>query len=112
MGEAGEFEVTVRKLDEASTLVRVSGEVDMATSSELESALEKTEPGERVVVDLTACTFLDSSAIRALLTGAARLEAGGGSVALVAPDPRIRRVLEIAGLDERLPIHPTLDAAS
>lgn len=111
MTDAGDFEVTVGPFDSGGSLVRVRGEVDMATSSELDAALENMAAGEKVVLDLTECAFLDSSALRVLVTGATRAETSGGSLSLVAPDPRIRRVLEIAGLEERLTIHPTLEAA-
>ncbi len=83
----------------------------MATSSELEAALERTTAGRKVVIDLTECEFLDSSAVRVLIMGAARAESAEGVLCLVAPDPRIGRVLEIAGLNARLAIHPTLEAA-
>jgi len=106
-----EFEVTVDALAGGGSLVGISGELDMATSAELESALERANAQERVVVDLTACDFLDSSAIRVLLRGAVRAESAGGSFSLVAPDPQLRRVLEIAGLEAKLPIHPTVEAA-
>jgi anti-anti-sigma factor len=91
--------------------VGVTGDLDMATSAQLHSALEETDPAGHVVIDLTACDFLDSSAIRVLLEGAMRAESAGGSISLVTPDPQIRRVLEIAGLEAKLPIHPTLEAA-
>lgn len=87
--------------------MRVAGEVDMATSPDLESALERTRPDGKVVIDLTKCDFLDSAAIRVILTGIARCESAGGSMSLVASDPRVLRVLEIAGLDGRIPIHAT-----
>jgi anti-anti-sigma factor len=108
---ADEFEITVDTLAGGGSLVGVTGELDMATSAELESALQRTDPQQRVVVDLTACDFLDSSAIRVLLGGAVRAESAGGSLSLVAPDPQLRRVLEIAGLEAKLPIHPTVEAA-
>ena len=111
MAGTDEFEVSVDALARGGSLVGVNGELDMATSAELESALERTNPRERVVVDLTACHFLDSSAIRVLVRGAVRAESAGGRFSLVAPDPRLRRVLEIAGLEAKLPIHPTVEAA-
>lgn len=111
MAGTDDFEVTVDALTGGGSLVGVNGELDMATCAELESALDRTDPAQRVVVDLTACDFLDSSAIRVLLAGALRAESAGGSLSLVAPDPQVRRVLEIAGLEAKLPIHPTVEAA-
>jgi len=109
---ADEFEVRVETLRGGGMVVRVSGELDMATSSELESQLETTNAGERVVIDLTECTFLDSTGIRVLLTGASRSESAGGTLELIAPDERVRRVLEIAGVETKIPVHATPDALS
>lgn len=106
------FAVAVEEDDRGNTLVNVTGEVDMATSPELEAALERTRADANVVVDLTRCDFLDSAAIRVLLAGIARSRSAGGSMSLVAPDARIRRVLEIAGVDATIPIHETREAAS
>lgn len=106
MGQPGELEVTVDDLGDGRTAVQVRGELDLATSAELESALEAVS-GSRVLLDLTDCGFLDSSAIRVVATQAERLGAAGGGMSLIAPDPKIRRVLEIAGIDTRVPIHAT-----
>jgi anti-anti-sigma factor len=111
VASARDFAVEVEDDGHGSTLVKVSGELDLATSSQLDAALESTSADGKVVIDLTECEFLDSSAIRSLLAGAARSESAGGSLSLVAPDQRIRRVLEIANVEAKVPIHATRDAA-
>jgi hypothetical protein len=45
------------------------------------------------------------------LATAARSEDAGGKLAVVAPDPGIRKALEIAGVDSLLPIHRTFEEA-
>jgi anti-anti-sigma factor len=60
------------------------------------------------VLDLTECSFLDSSAVRVILATAAERERAGGSVAVVAPDAGIRKPLEIARVDAVLPLHSAL----
>lgn len=84
----------------------------MATAPELEEALEGADVGKRIVVDLSGCTFLDSSAVRALVATARAAEPAGGDVALVTRDPGILRVLEIASVDMLLPVHETVELAS
>jgi anti-sigma B factor antagonist len=92
-------------------VVRVEGELDMATSASFEEALDPAETGGQLVIDLTECTFLDSSAVR-LLVGAVRTaDESEGKVSLVASDPGILRVLEIAAVDTMLPVHESLDSA-
>jgi anti-sigma B factor antagonist len=103
--------VTRETLPGGAVVVHVEGELDMATSESFEQALGLPEAGRQLVIDLTECTFLDSSAVR-LLVGAARAaDETQGKVSLVANDPGILRVLEIAAVDTMLPVHESLDAA-
>jgi anti-sigma B factor antagonist len=111
VARAGDVEVTRETLPEGTVVIRVEGELDLATSGSFEEVVGETEPGGQLVVDLTECTFLDSSAVR-LLVGAARgAQASGGKMSLVASDPGILRVLEIAAVDTMLPVHDRLESA-
>jgi anti-sigma B factor antagonist len=111
VARAGDVEVTRETLSGGIVVVRVEGELDLATCASFEGALGPAEAGGRLVIDLTECTFLDSSAVR-LLVGAVRdADESGGKVSLVASDPGILRVLEIAAVDTMLPVHESLDSA-
>lgn len=103
--------MTRETLPEGGVVVRVEGELDLATSGGFEDAIAEAEPGARLVIDLTECTFLDSSAVRVLVATARAADASGRTVSLVAQDPGILRVLEIAAVDTMLPVHDTLDSA-
>jgi anti-anti-sigma factor len=107
----GEFDVNRTELPGGGAVLRVEGELDMATAPTLEDALARAGFAERLVIDLTTCTFVDSSAVRMLVSSARDSEAAGGSLALVATDPGILRVLEISGVDTMLPVYQVLDAA-
>ena len=111
MARAGELEVTLETLPEGTSVVRVNGELDMATTPELEDVVNAVDLGRRLVIDLTECGFLDSSAVRVLVSAARASGETGGTIAIVANDPGILRVLEIAGVDTMLPVHDTLDSA-
>ena len=80
-------------------IVAVAGEVDLATVSELRSALNRViaPPRQEVVVDLAAVEFIDASGIGALV-GAAAARAGV-RFRLKAPSPPVERVLELARAD-------------
>ena len=84
----------------------------MATCPQLEEVLQGTDLRKRIVIDLSGCTFLDSSAVRALVGTARAAESAGGDVALVTNDQGIRRVLEIASVETMLPVHETVEQAS
>jgi anti-anti-sigma factor len=107
----GDFEVALSELPGGGAVVQVEGDLDMGTASKLEDALVGAGFGQRLVIDLTGCSFLDSSAVRVLVSAVRDSDAAGGSLALVAPDPGILRVLEISAVDTMLPVHATLDAA-
>jgi len=107
--EAAEFGVTV-EVGRDARVVRVRGELDLATTPTFEDAVGAPE-ADRLVLDLEECTFIDSSAIRAILGAArAQLEAGG-STALVAVEPATLRVLEIAGVGQALAVFSSVDEA-
>lgn len=91
--------------------MHVVGELDLATCSEVEEAIASAAPSSRVIVDLTGCTFLDSSGLRVLMRAQRQVDERGGGLELVAADPAIVRVLEIANLETVLTVHSTLDAA-
>ena len=92
-------------------MVGVEGELDLATSASLAEALDALSPAGDVVIDLSGCTFIDSSAVRLFVETARTAQASGGKVSLVTRDPGILRVLEIAAVDTLLPVHESVDAA-
>lgn len=92
-------------------VVRVIGDLDMATAPTLEERFASVGSASRLVIDLTQCTFLDSAAVRLLTTIARDSNTAGTPLALVASDPGILRVLEITAVDDILPVHSTLDEA-
>ena len=99
------------ELPDGGAVLRVEGDLDMATAPTLEDELADAGFAKRLVLDLSQCTFLDSSAVRVLVSSGRDSEAAGGSLALVVTDPGILRVLEISGIDTMIPVHDNLDAA-
>jgi hypothetical protein len=64
--------------------------------------------GRRVVVDLDALQFIDSSGLHVLMSGAA---AENGNRAIVCPPGNVARVLSIVRADAALPVYEHLDEA-
>jgi anti-anti-sigma factor len=97
------------------TVVRASGEVDLATAPVLEESLKEFPPGgPLVVIDLSAVGFLDSSGLSVLVQARQRLERADGTngVRLVVTRPVIRRVFEVTGLAEVFDLATSLDEAT
>jgi anti-anti-sigma factor len=105
------FDVRVETASPGVTIVYVVGELDLATCPVVEEAIASAAQSSRVIVDLTGCTFLDSSGLRVLMRAQREVDERGRGLELVAADPAIVRVLEIANVDTVLTVHPTLDAA-
>lgn len=93
-------------LDGEVSVVVVTGELDLHTTPRLESEIAAAfaAGATSVTVDLTACEFLDSSALKMLRRATRRR----GPVALVIADRGIIKAFEITGFDRFFPIHPTL----
>jgi anti-anti-sigma factor len=90
--------------DFAATL-RLSGEHDLATRRDIQDALEPID-GD-VLVDLSACEFIDSSVIVMLLAAhyAARREGRRLELLLPAENRKITRTLELSGARQLLTVH-------
>lgn len=88
--------------------VRVVGVLDLAsvarTREQLHAALE-AKP-ERLVVDLSGCTFVDASALSMLLDVHRRAWRAGGVLTLRGCSPRVLRLLSLTGLRRVFDVEP------
>jgi anti-anti-sigma factor len=96
---------------DGAVVLFLAGELDLYNAEELRAALGKAIAAAptRVVVDLSAVEFIDSTALGALVE--ARGQLGPDGLRLAAPQLGTRRTLQVSGLDRHLPVHDTLDDA-
>ena len=94
-------------------VVTLQGEHDISTSETLEQALAQAAAHSNVLVDLSACSFIDSTVITILIRTAETVKAGGEQIALVIPPAQraIARVAEMTGLGQLVPLYDTREAA-
>lgn len=92
-------------------LVTATGEIDMASSAELEEALAAA-PNEVVIADLCDVGFIDSSGLRSLLAARDKLEEAGGRLILVFGDGPVERIIDLTGLADRFEVFETVGAAT
>ena len=92
-----------------SCIVTLHGEHDVASREAVTMALALTRDYTSVLVDLTACTFIDATVTKTLLAAAARLRQGERSLELIVPTGShpIRRLLSVAGILPVVPLHAT-----
>ena len=95
-------------------VVSLEGDVDLQSSPDARGILlEAVERSARVVVDLSAVSYIDSSGIAALVEALqrSRQRKDGAALALAAVSDPVLRVLMLARLDRVFTIHPTLAEA-
>lgn len=105
--EAQERLVLQYRLDGGVAVVRVSGEVDVATCGLLRDGLLRVVGDEYyrgVVVNLAGVNFIDSAGIGVLVGVWHRARASDGSMALAVPSRQVQGILEITGLTKVFPI--------
>ena len=92
-------------------IVSVRGELDLATAPELREMLDKELAGEApILIDLTACEFIDSTGIAVIVRawqqrqGSDGAAPQGGLLGLCAPDKQVQRLLEVTGVDSSISV--------
>lgn len=94
-------------------VLRLRGEADLHTAPIVRDALDQAirTGAERIVVDLTGVTFVDSMMLGVLLGATRRIRPLGGQMRIVVDDPHVRRIFELTLLDRVLPLYPSLGLA-
>ena len=92
------------------TVVAATGEVDVYTAPVRDEALSAAVSGgaTRVVVDLAAVEFLDSTGLSVLVKALKRVRDADGSLDVVVTAERVAKVFRITGLDQVIPVHASL----
>jgi len=113
MGEFADFRVELLRPADDVAVVEAAGELDIHTSAVFKDSLVGAieEGATRVVVDLTGVTFIDSSALGALVGGARRSAEVGRELMIVCPAGSVARVIEITGLNRAFTIYATREEA-
>src|SRR6202047_5330601 len=94
------MQISIRRVDNA-TIVDVSGDIDLASSPEVRKALlhevrDNRKP--RVVMNLTAVRYIDSSGVASLVEGLKASRDIGSRFILFGLSPSAREVLHLSRL--------------
>jgi anti-sigma B factor antagonist len=94
-------------------LLKLEGEVDAHTVARLDQALKDlmSQGHYRLVLDATQLEYISSKGLRALLLAQQGVRQLGGEVRLFGLTVQVRRIFELAGFDELLPISQTCQEA-
>ena len=86
-------------------IVSAIGEVDLANVSMFDSMLHRASlTGKPIRIDLTHCTYLDSTFINAIVNAVSTIHV---AFRITVKTTTIRRIFEIVGMDKIVPIDYT-----
>ena len=110
--EAVDFAVTGSSHRSGVHILAVRGEIDISTAPKVKLAAREAvfAGSDRVVLDLSNTTFLDSTGLGVIIA-LARLLRPDGDIAIVNSDPGIAKTFEITGLAEIFTVCATRDEA-
>ena len=97
--------------ENAIATVVARGELDAFAAPELERAFGELENVPHLLVDLSAVSFMDSTAVGCVVRAARACEARSARVRIVLPTGTARRIFEITTLDRALPVAGSRGAA-
>lgn len=105
--------IATERVSPEEYVIALSGEVDLYSCPEFKDELLRviSEGARHVVVDLTATTFIDSTALGVLLRGVERLRERDGRLSVSCDDPNICKVFEVTGLDRIFSVYSTREEA-
>lgn len=102
--------VEVRPAPGNVIVLALTGDHDLATKPMLLAELAEIPLDASVIIDLTRCTFLDSSVIGAIL-GARVPDRPRVSLVLPPDTSYVTRALSVVGMRDLLPVHASVTAA-
>jgi anti-anti-sigma factor len=94
---------------EQTVLVGVSGELDLASSPELERELERgiASEAELLIIDLRKLEFMDSTGLSVLVRAHQKATQSGKRFAIVKGPQQVERLLSLTGVADRLTVVDT-----
>lgn len=91
-------------------VVLLPAEIDLANSGEVGELLLSVlrQDPDTITADLTRTTFCDSAGIHALVRANRQARARGAELRLAVSESPVRRVLELTGLTQIIPVYPDI----
>jgi anti-sigma B factor antagonist len=107
--------VEAKQLESGVAVITISGRLALGGETErldaaVKGLLEKNV--KKFVLDITTLDYADSSGIGMLVSCLTNVKKAGGELKLVGANPRIKRILNMTGVDSILSIYDTLAEAT
>ena len=107
------MDFTVQDLGQGTAVVRGAGRLNMVSAGQLRELVASTVAGglAKIVVDLAAVDFIDSSGLGALVNGLKTARQAGGDLRIAAPNDQVKLVLQLTNMERVLTSYPTAESA-
>jgi anti-sigma B factor antagonist len=108
------MQVAMEDLDERTRALSIAGELVGSSGARLVRTLQSAfeQPVERILIDLTGMTFMDSGGLAALIAcWSTTREAGARFAVVLAPESHASRSLELRGVADVFAVAGTRDEA-
>lgn len=106
-----EFQLSASLRDDA-LVITLLGDLDIVTSPQLDDALTQArKEHDRILLDLSAVDFMDTSSLAVIVGHWKGLEAAGGSLVIAGARYQYTKTLWITGLADRIPLYESVDRA-
>jgi anti-sigma B factor antagonist len=108
------MDIQRKVLDEDVAVIACEGRLNMVAAGSLRTCIEQSvSAGQaRVVVDLAAISFIDSSGLGSLIAGLKKARQAGGNLRIAAASEQVLTVLRLTNLDRVLRPHLTVEEAT
>jgi anti-anti-sigma factor len=116
LGIVTELAVHIAVQDTAAgprTVVELVGQADVSAQAMSEAlAAEAAKAPQLLILDLSRLSFIDSSALGAIIRTHRALRGNGGKLALVNPSPSVARILQLVDIAHTIPVYPSVEDAA
>ena len=104
---AGMLTLSCRINPAGQTTVTYAGELDAAAADQASGYVRDAVDarGGQVLLNMAGLSFCDARGLGALARTSRHAGQAGSSVHLVAPPPRLMKIIRITGLEDTLPVH-------
>ncbi len=105
--------VITERLENGIVILALNGRIDSEGAVQFDSALRNAlQKGlYKIVLDMAAVRYLNSSGLRTLADVLTKTKAGGGGLCVVTPSERVQRIFEVAGFDKFFQAYQTIEEA-
>ena len=95
-------------------VIAPQGKLNLVVAPRLKSRIDALvgEGKAKIVVDLSAVEFIDSSGLGSLIGGLKAARLAGGDVRIAAAGDQVKAVLKLTNLDRILATHDSVEAAT